>query len=130
MRLLIIAILISCIGCTSLKAETMEQKLSKVNYSDGVSKEDAVVIAQDYLLKHKISVSSAAPTGVISRVNRYRSRENSSLYVENKEYQDKDVDVWVVSFRCRQAFGIASCPIYIHIDKKNGYVIIEKMDCI
>ena len=113
------------------EAKSMENNSLIGGSSSSVTKEQAIAIAQDYVVKKKIGVRSLTPKAVTSESNRYTSNKHSFYYVEDSKYQDKVIDVWVVCFRCR-APGILpiSLTCYVHVDANDGHVLLQNMDTI
>ena len=118
-------------GCVTLQAESIKQKMAKIDYSDGINKEEAVVIAQDHILKERIPVYSLTPSVVRQTVEMFYSNKNAAMYVADKQYQDKAVLVWVVTFSCKSSqFMFLPFPRLIFIDVKKGNVVYEYTDVI
>jgi len=83
----------------------VKEKISKVNYSDVISKEDALTIAQNYILIHKIPVynlSTSAQKGVFELAS------------------GQIIHVWVVKFsqkRIKKLLLPVSCEVDVNINK-------------
>ena len=125
---LVISLIMIC-GCVTLQSGSVKQKMSKIDYSDGINKEEAIVIAQDHILKERIPVYSLTPNGVRQEVVMFYSNKNAAMYVADKQYQDKEVTVWVVTFSCKSSqFMFLPLPHLVFIDVKKGNVIYEYTD--
>jgi hypothetical protein len=121
--------LILLFGCTTFQAGTVSKKVSQLNLPCEVNKDQAIVIAQNFMLKDKSGLYSLTPKAVRKEINKYTSRENSFLYTPDKEYQNKELDVWVVGFSC-EAPGLLPVPLpcFVHVNVADGKVIYSYMD--
>lgn len=127
---LIISSVVFC-GCVSIQAGSVKQKMAEIDYSDGINKEEAVVIAQEHVLKEKIPVYSLIPTRVKQEIDTFYSNKNAAMYVADKQYQDKAVTVWMVIFsRKSYQFMFLPLPYMVFIDVKNGNIVYECEDVI
>ena len=92
-----------------MQASAVKEKLSQVDYSKEITKDEAVVIAQNHILSHKIRVYSLWPS----------VQESNSIYFRNKL-----VDVWRVLFTQRRADYLFLPVTYeIDISIKNGDIV-------
>jgi len=102
---LVLVICIGLTGCVTMQARHVKEKISKVDYSNEISKEDALTIAQNYILTHKIPVynlSTSAQKGIFVLAS------------------GQTIDVWIVKFsqkRIKKLFLPVSCEVDVAINK-------------
>ena len=54
-------------GCVTHQAKGVRERITKVDYSKAISKEDALTIAQNYVLIHKIPVYNLATSAQMGK---------------------------------------------------------------
>ena len=96
-------------GCVTYQAKAVKQKISKVDYSKEISQKDALTIAQNYVLTHKIPVYNLA-TSAQKGIFKFPS--------------DQIIDVWRVKFSQKNIKHLL-LPISYEVDVniKNGEVV-------
>ena len=94
-------------GCVTFQAPVVKQKISKVDFSHEISKEDAETIAQNYILTRKIPVYTLS-----------RSAQKGVFELASGQI----IDVWIVKFsqkRIKYMFLPVSYEVDINIKKGN-----------
>ena len=103
---------------------SINKNYETIDYSDGVDEKEAITIAQNYIIKNKVSVYNIKSPSVRKETYKYHSNYNSWWYVDDERYQDKTFEVWVVSFKERSlSFAFLPLPFCVDIDINNGKVI-------
>jgi len=100
-------------GCVTMQARHVKEKISTVNYSHEISKKDAVTIAQNYILTHKIPVYTLSRSAEIGRF----PMASGQL-----------IDIWRVKFsqkKIKDLFLPVSYEVDINI--KNGEVVHSEL---
>jgi hypothetical protein len=96
-------------GCVTSQARAVKQKISKVDYSHQISKEDAATIAQNYVLVHKIPVYTLS-----------RPAEMGNFVLASGQI----IDVWKVKFSQKKIKDIFLPVSYeVDVNIKNGEVV-------
>jgi len=88
--------------------EQIKEKLKNIIFSDGVSKEEAIIIAQNYLLETEWGKSC--------------NLKSAEVFGENDPYWDKDS--WHISFKLTYKERVKSGLKWtiLNVDKKTGKV--------
>jgi hypothetical protein len=97
-----------CMGDTPNYKEQIKEKYKKIDLSDGVSREEAIVIAQNYLIEKGI--------------DKDYNLKSAHIFGENDPFWGKNS--WHISFYIklgeRLRTGLKWCSF--HVDKKTGFV--------
>jgi len=96
-------------GCVTYQAKAVKQKISKIDYSKEVNQKDALTIAQNYVLTHKIPVYNLA-TSAQKGIFKYPS--------------DQIIDVWRVKFSQKNIKHLLLPFTYeVDVNIKDGEVV-------
>jgi len=89
-------------GCVTFQAPIVKQKISKIDYSKEISNEDAVTIAQNYILTHKIPVYTLSA-----------SAQKGNFVLASGQI----IDIWKVKFT-QKSIKHVFLPVSIEVDIK------------
>ena len=96
-------------GCVTFQAPGVKQKITKVDFSHEINKEDALTIAQNYILAHKIPVYTLSS----------RAQKGTFLMAS-----DQVIDVWKVKFSQKKIEYLFFPVAYeVNVNIKNGDVV-------
>jgi hypothetical protein len=86
----------------------IKEKFKKINLSDGVSKEEAIIIAQNYMLENNGEEDYIIPS--------------AEIFAENDPYWSKES--WHISFKTKLKFRLRTSLewMVVNVDKKTGKV--------
>jgi hypothetical protein len=116
---LLISILV-LFGCSTkqpiLTSEQIQQQMLEIDHSNGIDKREAIILAQNHLLKNPPDQSANLAKKDID-INRFEARELNDRYKINFDFKFDDSKPFMYPFYWS-----------VIVDKKSGHVLSSSFD--
>ncbi len=96
-------------GCVTLQSKSVKQKILKVDYSKEIGKKDALTIAQNYVLTHKIPVYNLSTS---AKKDVFEFASGQVIYIWKVKFSQKNIKHLLLPFSCE-----------VDVNIKNGEVV-------
>ena len=128
-NVLLIMMIMLAAGCTTLSPDTIRQRKSTVEYSDGISMNEAIILAQNYIIESNRDIREGIKPSKPLRVHKDVVWEKDGQRASFAAPPDAragwtDVPVWRIRFRSRrnQFMGYCFNPYIVEVNAATGHI--------